>query len=220
VGRAAALHAPFPLDGRQVRWCEVTEPALIVGSAQPGEMVDEAASVAAGLEVVRRRSGGAAVVVGPGRLVWADVVIPVGDPLWVDDVGVAPLWVGEWWAEAVRSFGIGPVSVSTTMVHGPLSRLVCFAGRGPGEVICGARKLVGVSQRRTRRAALFQVALLLHWDPDEAVAGLAVGPVGRARVARELAALAVGADELVGRPVGAPEVEEAVRLALPDGPSE
>ena len=37
--------------------------------------------------------------------------------------------------------------------------LVCFAGVGPGEVLAGGRKLVGISQRRTRAGARFQCAV-------------------------------------------------------------
>ena len=64
--------------------------ALVLGSTQPGTSVDSARAARAGIEVVRRRSGGGAVLVGPGDPVWIDVWLPRGDPLWHDDVGARP----------------------------------------------------------------------------------------------------------------------------------
>ncbi|HEX6785774.1 MAG TPA: hypothetical protein VF076_01140, partial [Acidimicrobiales bacterium] len=58
-------------------------------------------------------------------------------------------------------------------VRTPWSPLVCFSGLGPGEVHAGGRKVVGISQRRTRGWARFQCAAYLRWDPDALVALLA-----------------------------------------------
>ena len=122
--------------------------------------------------MARRRSGGSAVLVGPGRVVWADFVIPAGDELWQDDVGRAAWWVGEAFVAAL----------GTGVVHrGPLERgrwgeLVCFAGLGPGEVTIDGAKAVGISQRRTRAGARFQCAVHRRWDPDR-LASLLAGPV-------------------------------------------
>ena len=45
------------------------------------------------------------------------------------------------------------------MVTTPWSDLVCFAGLGPGEVLLDGRKLVGLSQRRTRNGVRIQGTL-------------------------------------------------------------
>ena len=49
------------------------------------------------------------------------------------------------------------------------SETVCFAGVGPGEIVSGARKVLGISQRRTRDIARFQCALYRHWDAEALV---------------------------------------------------
>jgi hypothetical protein len=49
------------------------------------------------------------------------------------------------------------------MQANPMASVVCFAGLGPGEVLCG-EKAVGISQRRVRTAARFQSVALLGWD--------------------------------------------------------
>ncbi|MGH9122123.1 MAG: lipoyl protein ligase domain-containing protein, partial [Acidimicrobiales bacterium] len=71
---------------RTVRVLELDTPALVLGSTQHAGLVDYARAERAGVEVARRRSGGAAVLVDPG-LLWVEVVIPRHDPLWDDDAG-------------------------------------------------------------------------------------------------------------------------------------
>lgn len=172
VGPAQDLHdrsasALGPSTTRMVRILEADSPALVLGSGQQIAQVDGSLASRSGISVARRRSGGGAVLVGPGLAVWADLVIPAGDPLWDADVGRAALWVGEAWALAVTRVGIESVSVwKGPMVRHSWSERICFAGVGPGEVLCGASKLVGVSQRRTRHGALFQTAALCEWDVD------------------------------------------------------
>jgi lipoate-protein ligase A len=133
---------------------EVDRPALVLGSRQP---LIEATDV----EVVRRRSGGGAVYVEPSGTLWVDVVVPRGDTLWDDDVSRATYWLGEAWAAAIgdrADVHRGP------MVRTEWSDLVCFAGLGPGEVTVDGRKVVGISQRRTRDAARFQCVAYEIWD--------------------------------------------------------
>ena len=55
-------------------------------------------------------------------------------------------------------------------VPGAFGDLVCFAGRGPGEVFHGAAKVVGLSQWRAREGALFSSCAYLRWDPAPLVA--------------------------------------------------
>jgi lipoate-protein ligase A len=195
--------------------CEVVRPAVVLGSAQRDTAVDAGRVAAAGFDVVRRRSGGGAVLLEPGRLVWIDVTVPAGDPLWVDDVGRAFEWLGDAWAGVLRSLGVDEPDVHRGgLVKTQWSREVCFAGLGRGEVRVGGRKVVGLSQRRTRQAALFQCACLLQWDPAPLVDVL-VWPDGveRSDVVPELAGVAAGLHDL-GVSVTAPDVEAAITEAI------
>ena len=96
--------------------------------------MDQEACAAAGVEVVRRRSGGGAVLVDPSSLVWVDLVVAATDPLWSADVGRSMWWVGEAWAKALEGAGFGDLSVwKGPMLRSAWSSLVCFAGLGPAK---------------------------------------------------------------------------------------
>jgi lipoate---protein ligase len=212
-GSATHFHArPLPDELHEpVLW--VFEPesvALVLGSSQPDEVVDHAACENAGVELVRRRSGGGAVLLVPGAVVWVDLLLPASDPRWDADVGRASWWVGEAWAGAVTAAG-GPGGLVVhrgPMVRTEWSSLACFAGVGPGEVLDDrGRKVVGISQRRTREMARFQCSLHLQHQGWELASLLALGGGDRASLAARLdAAVAPVAvdperlvDELAGR---------------------
>jgi lipoate-protein ligase A len=195
--RLHATSAALVSDGaapwrRRVRILEATAPAVVLGRAEELAHVDLDRAAAAGMAVVRRSSGGGAVLVGPGEAVWIDVVIPA-------------------WVAALADLGIGPGAVwRGGLVASEWSRSVCFAGLGAGEVTVppttGDRpaKILGVSQRRTRHGALLQCAAPIRWDPARILDVLALSDARRRQGAVDLAAVAVG----VGS--AAPEVVEAV----------
>lgn len=180
VGDAAVLHRRDPSDPprREVWVLTVGRPALVLGSTQPESDVDAAAAARLGVEVVRRRSGGGAVLLDPGSVVWVDAVVPRDDDLWEDDVGRAFGWLGRTWADALVDLGIERAAISVHeggLVRAPLSPVVCFAGLGPGEVCVGGAKTVGISQRRTRGATRLQSSALLGWEPERLATLLAPG---------------------------------------------
>lgn len=171
-GSATEFHQRDLPHERAIWIFEVEQPALVLGSRQAMVEVSRQAMVdVAGLEVVRRRSGGGAVYLEPGGTLWVDVVVPRGDELWDDDVGRATYWLGEVWAAAIGDRAVvhrGP------MVRNEWSDLLCFAGLGPGEVTVDGQKVVGISQRRTREAARFQCVVYERWDPAPLLALMAI----------------------------------------------
>ena len=175
-GAAAELHEPTPPseERRVIEEMVIDAPALVLGSSQPASDVDAGAAEAAGVSVVRRRSGGGAVLLVPGEHVWLDVWLPRSDPLWVDDVGRAGDWLADVWVEALSSLGMGELGAHRgTLETTTWSPQVCFAGLGPAEVTSEGRKTVGTSQRRTREWARFQCVVHRRWDADATFALLA-----------------------------------------------
>jgi len=131
------------------------------------------------------------VLVRPGEVLWADVLLPADDPLWEADVGRSFHWLGQAWVDALAALDVDAGWHDGPMVCTPWCRQVCFAGIGQGEVTVDGRKVVGMSQRRTRAGALIQCAALLRWDPDEMARLLDIGTEGAAALPPLAAALPV-----------------------------
>ncbi|HTW06003.1 MAG TPA: hypothetical protein VME46_00730 [Acidimicrobiales bacterium] len=200
-----------PSASRRVIVMSPLDRALVLGSTQPDGAADHLACTAAGYDVVRRRSGGGAVLVVPGGQLWVDVWLPFGDPLWQSDVGRAAWWLGEAWARALEAVGVSGAQVwRRPMERSQWSSLACFAGRAAGEVIgADGAKIVGISQRRARHGALFQSSCLLRWDAPGLAALLGVAAGERLAAARALQRVAVGVGEERG-----PAVLSALIAAL------
>lgn len=191
---------PWPEPAVASAWLvEVDRPALVLGSTQPGAAVDRSRAAAADVEVVRRRSGGGAVLLRPGEVLWADVLVPAGHRLHQADVGHAFHWLGRTWAGALAAVGVEAEPHEGRPVPSRWSDRVCFAGVGPGEVTVGGAKVVGMSQRRTRAGALFQCGALLVWDPGPLLDLLALDDAERAAGRRDLTGVAAGAPATAGQ---------------------
>lgn len=177
VADAQTLHSA-DLPARRGLWAmRPTRPAFVLGSSQPSSDIDDVVCADLGIDVARRRSGGGAVYVDPVDTVWVDIVIPRSDTQWVDDVGRAMHFVGHAWRDVLVDFGVDDLVVN----EGPhlgndWSKQLCVAGRGTGEVFAeDGRKVVGISQRRTREFARFQCVAYFAWNADlhaRAIVGL------------------------------------------------
>ena len=158
-----ALDDPPRGTTRLARLYTVERPGLVLGSTQKAAAADGRRAASAGVEVLRRRSGGGAVLLWPERQVWVDFFLAPTDPLWHDDVTLATGWVGRLWTSVVARFSTAGCSAHTgRLVADRWGRLVCFAGMGPGEVFVSGRKVVGVSQRRSRDQVRIQTAARLR----------------------------------------------------------
>ncbi len=214
AGTAQDLHdlamGPDPL----VRINEVTGPAVVLGSDRSRSGL---AARTPGVELARRHSGGGAVWLSPGAQLWVDVLVTSDDPRHFDDIRRAAHWIGDAWSAAL---GTPAATWRSGMTNVEASRIACFAGVGPGEVMLGDRKLVGISQRRTRDWSRFQCVAYHRWNPEDLLANLDLGSVSmelQSEVAnalrREVAVLsqlgATGGNSAPGDPlVDDPQVQE------------
>ncbi|HUS14822.1 MAG TPA: hypothetical protein VM536_07360, partial [Chloroflexia bacterium] len=171
VERASALidgSTPLPA----LRWYWATSPALILGVFQAAELINSAACAEQGIPVLRRRSGGTAVLAGPA-LLSLDIALPPGHALAPPDVTESYRWLGEAWLDALESLGVRDARLVTiaevraapyrpprrlppagALSDEDLVRLACFGGLSPYEVAIGPRKLVGLAQVRRRGGVL------------------------------------------------------------------
>lgn len=196
VGTAFDFHEQELGSGRAVWWCDVDAPALILGSTQSHDDVDETAAASLGLDIVRRRSGGGAVYVHPTDSIWIDVTIGRDDPLWVDDVTRSMLWLGDAFVRALSPWVEARVHRGA-FEAGSDGRSVCFASTSPGEVFVGEKKLIGISQRRGRKGARMQCIVYRDWNPA-AWAPVLSSPTARTTAAEmSIASIDATSDDIV-----------------------
>ena len=111
----------------------------------------------------------------PDEVTWLDVIVPAGAPGWSNDVHGPMVWLGEHLVDAFDvttrdgEFDVHRGAMQST----PWSSTVCFDGLGAGEVLLDGRKLVGISQRRTRHAARLQCCWYSTYDPERLTSLLA-----------------------------------------------
>jgi lipoate-protein ligase A len=92
------------------------------------------------------------------------------------------------------------------------SRLVCFAGLGPGEVNLAGAKVVGIAQRRTREGARFLTVAALRWDPSSVVGLMSLEREQAAQAIGDLARAAMGLHEVL--PGVNPEADGISTIAM------
>jgi lipoate---protein ligase len=180
---------PHPTE-RTLYLARPTDGAVILGSGQQHDDVNAVAAAALGLSVLRRRSGGGAVVVAPGRQLWLDLFVPASDPLFDRDVTRAAVPIGEAWRAALVAAGLFEDELEVhrgRLVSAPFSRQLCFLGLGPGEVTWRGKKLVGLSQRRGRAGAWFFSMAMTALVPPAEAAVLALDRAARQQVEAALA---------------------------------
>ena len=155
----------------------VERATIVLGGSQSLDVLDLASLGDTPLR--RRRGGGGLVLLQPGDL-WIDWWIPSGDARWSKDVHVSSINVGRWWHEVLRDRVAGVITVHEgPMVGDPAHRLVCFAGRGPGEVFVDDRKAMGVTQWRVREG-VFVSSVLPARPSTDLLKYLAIVPSGLA----------------------------------------
>ncbi len=169
-----------------LRWYVMPQPALVLGVGQPLDDFDAAACRRAGLPIVRRSSGGTAVLADDG-LLNLDIALPAAHRLGHRDVVRAYAWLGTALTRALRRLGWAACVVTPDAARRDTAdlraderpgatalRRTCFGGRSPYEVMVAGRKVVGLCQVRRRAGTLYQVGILLGFDATR-LAGLLRG---------------------------------------------
>jgi len=146
-------------------------PATVsLGYAQPlDETVDRTRCHALGIGLVRRPTGGSAILHEPPEWeVTYSVVARDGDFPGADDVLETYRILGQGLAAGLGRLGAAAELVPLVRGRraGAGSPAFCFRRAGTYEIAVGGRKLVGSAQRRQRGAFLQHGSVLLDADPD------------------------------------------------------
>src|SRR5438132_14106576 len=162
-----------------LRFYEWMPPCLSLGYFQPFDVVDVDGCRALGIEVVRRPTGGRAIL--HDRELTYSVALPAS--LLGHDGGVLPSYYRLSLALQDGLSGLGvpatlaPESVGSSGQHGP----VCFDRPSAHEILLNGRKLVGSAQVRRATAILQHGSILIEPRMERLLACLRIpdGPGGR-----------------------------------------
>jgi lipoate-protein ligase A len=128
--------------------------------------IDEQALVAMGLGLVRRATGGSAILhEGPDLEITYSVSAGDGDFEGANDLLETYRWIGEGLRSGLRALG-APVEMVSVQPSDPAAMpAFCFARTGSFELEIDGRKLVGSAQRRQGTAFLQHGAIMLGAAP-------------------------------------------------------
>ena len=176
-------------------------PAIVLGRAQRD------LPTAPGLPLRRRSGGGGAVLTGPW-LLRAAVRLPPGHVLASQGPVAAARWFGQEHKQWLQAQGI----TDTSLCEGPtVGHWACFAGRGPGEVSVGDRKMVGIAQTWRQRGILLAAGTLVATPPWHLLCDALLRPSEEAGM---LASVTISAAACLGHGVDAGIWAEALRERL------
>jgi len=146
---------------RLYRW---RPPCLSLGFSQPYEAADAAFCAAHGVDVVRRPTGGRAVL-HHLELTYA-VLAPLAAAPFSTDLQASYRAICRALVAGLRRLGVA-AEQSGEPAGGtirPTEAIPCFVGPAAGEVVAGGRKLVGSAMRRVGGAILQHGSILEDWD--------------------------------------------------------
>jgi lipoate-protein ligase A len=194
-------------------WCQ---PTLSLGYAQNVQQeVDLAACHAQGVAVIRRPTGGRAVLHDQ------EVTYSVVMPLVLDD-GAHTITehyrrIGMALAAALQALGL-PVQLARPQVRAAPTRApaspACFAAMSRYEVSVAGKKMVGSAQKRGQRALLQHGSIPLGMDRQRLFQCLRVPPEHRAELVQASYATMGAVNEVAARPVSLAALHAALRQGV------
>jgi lipoate-protein ligase A len=200
--------------GPTVRFFAWASPTVSLGYGQPLDAgIDLAACGRLGLDLVRRPTGGSAILhEGPAAELTYSVVAGGDDFVGADELLETYRVIGAGLVAGLGRLGLRAELVPRLRGRSTASPAFCFARAGSYEIAAAGRKLVGSAQRRQGGAFLQQGSVLLGAGPERLRAvfpGLADPLAGVTTVTAALghpvtfdevaAALADGLGEVLGR---------------------
>jgi lipoate-protein ligase A len=187
-----------------LRFYAWSPPCLSLGRGQPQGEVDLAACRADGVDVVRRPTGGRAIL-HTDELTYS-VALCQTDPLAAGGILESYRRLSEGLLTGLRNLGVEAVSVQSTGKVGERKEaedrtVVCFETPSDYEVTVGKRKLVGSAQWRARGGVLQHGTLPLYGDLGRILCYLALPGADREAQREALHMRALTLEEALGRAV-------------------
>ena len=187
------------LSPSTLRFYAWSPPCLSLGRNQPLADVDTAACRAAGVDVVRRATGGRAIL-HTDELTYS-VALLQSDPRATGDVKEGYRRLSEGLLAGLRSLGAEVVQARRQGEQAPDLTAVCFETPSDYEITTGGRKLMGSAQWRARGGVLQHGTLPLCGDLACIVDYLSFSDPQRVAQRRTVRARAATLESALGRSI-------------------
>ncbi|GIV84166.1 MAG: octanoyltransferase LipM [Candidatus Roseilinea sp.] len=182
-------------------------PAISLGQSQRIDSVDEARCQTDGVDIVRRPTGGLAIL-HADELTYS-ISLPITHPIAEGDLMTSYRRIAEAIMGALRLLGVPDVGANRVAKEDKAKGPVCFEAPSDYEVVGAGRKLVGSAQWRRVDGVLQHGSLPLRGDIARICAYLRDAP-SPAQVRAHAATL----QDVLGRPVSWDAAAEAYRRAF------
>lgn len=194
----AVAHAAVPPTLRFYQW---TPPCLSLGKRQPLDGVDLARCARDGIDVVRRPTGGWAIL-HTDELTYSIAALP-NDPRAAGAILDAYRQLSAGLVDGLRRLGV-PAAMNPVNPYGVHNAsAACFEVPSAYEITAGDRKLMGSAQTRPAGRVLQHGSLPLHGDITRVASYLAFeDEAERSRLRAQLRAHATTLADALGHPVG------------------
>jgi len=183
-------------------------PCLSLGCNQPLADVDTTRCAAQGVDVVRRPTGGRAIL-HIDELTYS-VIAPQGDLRVAGDITESYRRLSTGLLAGLRRLGVPVVEAEPQPDRPQNPSPICFEVPSHYEITVRGRKLIGSAQARRHGCVLQHGALPLHGDVTRIVEYLRVEEEQRCRLRRALVGRAITLEQALGRPVSFDEAVAAL----------
>ena len=183
-------------------------PCLSLGRNQPLADADRSACRMAGVDVVRRPTGGRAIL-HTDELTYS-VALLQSDPRAAGDVVESYSRLSEGLLAGLRLLGVAVVQAMGQQKPAADLTAICFETPSDYEITAGGRKLIGSAQWRARGGVLQHGTLPLHGDLTRIVAFLALPDAEREVQRQGLRLRAITLEEAIGQAIPFSQVAQAL----------
>lgn len=169
--------------------------AVSLGRAQTEKDVDAALAQAWGMDVVRRATGGGAILHNEEEVTYA-VVLPLDHPGLPRDITGSFAFLSDGVVRALRALGL-PAEIES--VSDNTRETLCYVRKQGTNVMVNGRKISGGAQRRSDKAVLQHGTVIVRRD-EERMARLFGAPLDQVRervTSLEEEGVSVSRDKLV-----------------------
>jgi lipoate-protein ligase A len=188
VDQALAMACAAGESPPTLRFYRWEPPAVSLGRHQPLAEIDQAAVAAHGYDLVRRSTGGRAIL-HTDELTYS-VAAPADEPRVRGGVMDAYLRLSNALLAGLQQLGLQADKAAANTRTGPEVSAACFEAPSAYEITAGGRKLIGSAQSRRARYVLQHGSLPLVGDITRLIELLALAPDEQERLRQQLAARA------------------------------